>query len=637
MTALILLTLVAASWTTIGPDWFPVTDDGTRPDFKNVSFTPGGEILLAPALDSLAAPEESAVWSLAGDGGDLWLGTGNQGRVYRRTPGGTPELIFDGGPGQVLAIAATRGGVLYGLTPGGTIHRLRGNQSELVVETGEDYIFDLLPGPNGEVWIATGAGGRLLRLSPGSVLDTAFACGQAHVTCLAWLEPGRTLLAGTSPDGIVYRLELPPGAGPLRATVLYDTPLEEIRRVALAGDNVYVAANPAEEADNGASGSVWCVELDGIPRWSWECADGLVFDILPAADGLLVATGNRGNLCRLDSLGRPTLVQRVEQSQLTRLAAADKGAWVGAAGPAGLYRLGSGSARAGHVVSSPFDCASRARFGRLEYRAEIPAGTELAFDTRSGNAELPDSTWSDWLPVNGAIKSPPARFVQWRARLASRFPDRTPALSRVDLHYDIPNRPPAVTGLDLEQLDPGEAARGEARPVRNLTWTAEDPDSDGLEHTVLFKGEGETTWKELAKGTAETTFQLDTRVLADGLYRFRVVATDAPARAAGTALAAERTTAPVLVDNTPPLVTDLAVRGDELTFTARDAASNIAGARWSVNAGDWLPVGPADGIIDSNEERFRVKVELEPGESVVAVRVADRAGNTTTARTVVRR
>jgi hypothetical protein len=237
----------------------------------------------------------------------------------------------------------------------------------------------------------------------------------------------------------------------------------------------------------------------------------------------------------------------------------------------------------------------------------------------------------------GTVQSPPARFVQWRARFSSRFPDRTPELSRVDLHYDIPNRPPGISEFSFETVEPGAAALGQASPVRELTWTAEDPDSDSLAFSVLFRGEDETTWKELAGDVAGTSYSLDTRVLADGWYRFRVRATDAPVRPAGVVLAADHTSSPVLIDNTPPLVSGLAVRGDRLDFVGVDASSNIASARYSVNAGDWLPVGPADGLLDSPRESFAAPVELKPGESVVAVRVADRQGNTTTARTIVRR
>ena len=47
----------------------------------------------------------------------------------------------------------------------------------------------------------------------------------------------------------------------------------------------------------------------------------------------------------------------------------------------------------------------------------------VALFTRSGNTEKPDDSWSDWAgpytrKEGDAIKSPPARFLQWRAVLS---------------------------------------------------------------------------------------------------------------------------------------------------------------------------------------------------------------------------
>ena len=59
----------------------------------------------------------------------------------------------------------------------------------------------------------------------------------------------------------------------------------------------------------------------------------------------------------------------------------------------------------------------RATFGRLAWRAE----GQVELETRSGNTETPDATWSAWskpLTEPGDVSSPPGRYAQMRARFA---------------------------------------------------------------------------------------------------------------------------------------------------------------------------------------------------------------------------
>ena len=51
----------------------------------------------------------------------------------------------------------------------------------------------------------------------------------------------------------------------------------------------------------------------------------------------------------------------------------------------------------------------------------LPPGSAVNVETRTGNSEEPDDTWSDWVPAaaDAAISSPAARFLQWRAILRS--------------------------------------------------------------------------------------------------------------------------------------------------------------------------------------------------------------------------
>ncbi|HMJ09495.1 MAG TPA: hypothetical protein VK468_10845, partial [Pyrinomonadaceae bacterium] len=67
-------------------------------------------------------------------------------------------------------------------------------------------------------------------------------------------------------------------------------------------------------------------------------------------------------------------------------------------------------------------------------------------------------------------------------------------------------------------------------------------------------------------------------------------------------------------------------------------SSYINRAESSINGGDWQQVYADDGIADSPNERFTVKLpNLAPGEYTVTLRVFDANGNAGNARSVFKR
>jgi hypothetical protein len=96
-----------------------------------------------------------------------------------------------------------------------------------------------------------------------------------------------------------------------------------------------------------------------------------------------------------------------------------------------------------------------------------------------------------------------------------------------------------------------------------------------------------------------------------------------------------------MIDNTPPVVTIGPVRRTgttaELEFEARDAASPLRRCEYSLDATGWVPLEAADGVIDSQQERFVLSLDkLTPGEHLVVIRVLDSAGNAGLAKVVLR-
>jgi outer membrane protein assembly factor BamB len=660
---------LASVWTTDGTD--SLLQQLDRIEFENVSIHRQGTVTLAPALVAGALDDAAAVWQTATDrSGNVYVATGNQGRLYRMRPSSIlrrsplPELVFDSGAGEILALTTDAAGTVYfGTTPGGEIYRVRpGGKPELLCSTGESYIHSIIAAPaSGAILAATGEHGKLLRISPSGKATEIFTARQAHLTALTWQVPGKELLVGTSPDGIVYRLSFAAGEVQPEVSVLYDTPLNEVRAIAAdAAGNVYIGANAGDDTESDSSRAmVYFIDRSGVRRWQWPIPDSTVFSLalVPLSTSasssdpsrLLVATGGKAMVYELDTLGRMSVRYRLKETQALCITPLRSGIRLGTGNPGKLYEAGPNYADSGFITSSPYDCTNPAQFGTLSYRADVPVGTGLAFETRSGNSEKPDSTWSDWTQAAPQIASPSRRYVQWRCRLRTSFPSLTPELNRVDVYFRSANLAPVIKKLEIAQPTLDDATKGTNKPTRQVTWDATDPDSDSLSFEVFFREERETSWLKVGRDITDSRFDLDTRSLPDGWYELKLVASDQPTQPVGAALTAERVSRPFLVDNTAPVITGLtssllspsSSHLCRISFLARDALSPIAATRVSVNAGDWVTLEPQDHIFDYVAESFSADIRLTSSvlglpSFVVSVWVADAQGNVAAARTAVR-
>jgi hypothetical protein len=71
--------------------------------------------------------------------------------------------------------------------------------------------------------------------------------------------------------------------------------------------------------------------------------------------------------------------------------------------------------------------------------------------------------------------------------------------------------------------------------------------------------------------------------------------------------------------------------GSTFEFEAKDAASPIFEAEYSVDAKEWIRIEPKDGISDSPLETYSIKLDPKWKGSFLLIRVTDAARNTTAA------
>jgi hypothetical protein len=330
-----------------------------------------------------------------------------------------------------------------------------------------------------------------------------------------------------------------------------------------------------------------------------------------------------------------------------------------------LLRFGQTPVSDGAYESPVRDAKLTATWGRIFWRS---AGN-IELQTRTGNGERPDSTWSEWSapyrnPDGNQIVSPRARFIQWRATLRSGTTASSQTwMEDVSVAYLPRNVAPEVlsitslpVGIGLQSvvqmpvdpnvessgLDPSlfgavpqvQPRRLFQRGARSFQWQAEDRNGDTLEYAVYYRALNESTFRLLKDKLRDNFYTIDGATLADGRYIIKITVSDAADNPAGQALSGERLSEPVDIDNTPPAVRAVGqpkLKADGsggVVFEVEDATGKIKRADASIDGAPWNPVFPEDGIADSGRERYSVDFgALSQGEHTISLRVFDISGN----------
>jgi sugar lactone lactonase YvrE len=700
--------------------------DFLKGDVENLSIDITGQLTLGPATELVYETAAPFLWSMtAQPDGTLFIGTGNEGKVFRVDPQGRGSVFFDSAELEVHALApAPNGGVYVGTSPDGKIYKVDGNGTASTFATPEaKYIWALAVDTKGNLFAATGDKGVIYKITPDGKAAVFYKTSATHVMSLAFDKAGN-LLAGTGTPGKVMRID-PAG----KAFVLLDSPFQEIRALRLDDKGaLYVAALSGTGGSGGSpvlsedrqersapeptrapvpsvsaeitaisivdvgqpgssampredrrspKGAVYRIAPDGVWDQLWESREDSPYDLSFDSSGtLIVATGNKGKIYRLegDPL-RPTLLARAAGQQVTAFYRDARGRlYYSTANPGKLFRFSTERASRGTYESEARDAQMVATWGVLSWRATTPAGSKIELFTRSGNTETPDETWSAWSPaytnsLGSPITNPKARYLQWRAVLTAKT--ESPVLTSVTAAYLQRNLRPQVRSITVhapgivfqkpfatgdpdlagfeDQTTPdrklaaaaSQQGSGSAvgrrtyqKGLQTLAWKADDENDDDLAYDVLYRREGETTWKTLRKATPDAILVFDTTTLPNGTYFVKIVASDAPSNPLGSALTGELESSAFEIDNTPPDIVVSGVRVERgrtiVTFDVKDDHSPVKTVEFSQDGQRWRGVFPVDGIADSREEHYELAVDGELGDRGLTIRATDSMNNVST-------
>jgi len=663
-------------------------NDWLGSETRGVRIGADGRLRLAPNLRRVGQLPEGVIWAAVPDGsGGAYLSAGTDGKLFHYVGG------------QVKPLGQVKGGIVFAMA--------RLGQDLVVAPTGEGKLFRVTPTgdvkPFAEidariVWalavegdaviVAGGAekGAVLVQAREGSSRRLAELADETAFTALASDGQGGWYL-GSHGRGLVLRYSR---MGDHLETLM-DTPFEEVRALAVADGQLYIGADNGltpkfstgqlerregylqAETSTTARSAVLRMDKDRVPETLWQSAQSQVYALMVWKGQLLVGTGNRSRLFSLP-LGKSSdtdafaVVQELGSAQATAFLPSGGDMLVVGSNPAELHLLSEAQATEGTLESKVLKGAPIADWGRAYLDADLPTGTNVELQFRTGSTETPDATWSPWTPPLRSGERPAlpsARFAQFRLRLSSTRGGATPIVEAVSLHWAHRNLTPVWEGVDMmppglvilrtappddigiervpletQKLIPalgymGAEKRSFRRGGQSFVFRVNDPNGDTLQFSIRLVPEGgapvliEKAWKE-------KFFSFDTLPVPDGRYRLEILASDAPTAPFNAVLTSTWRTAPFLVDHTPPALSELGAvpegNGVRVRFLARDETSMLKDAAISADGEHWLQIVPEDRIFDQKGERFDVLVPREAlrGDRIL-VKVVDQYNNEQTA------
>ncbi|MBX7196795.1 MAG: hypothetical protein K1X94_32390, partial [Sandaracinaceae bacterium] len=521
-------------------------------------------------------------------------------------------------------------------------------------ESAAESIWDLAyDAAHHRLYAATGPYGQVFAIDAQGRASLLWDSPAAHVMSLA-LAPDGTLYAGTSDDAVVARI-----TGPGRAEIAWDFPGNEITALAFRDGVLAVAANefadpPAASAPptkrtatssraarpRPGKGRVWTLSADGRAERVWAQEEGHVTRLELGEHGVIYAAlGAEGRIVRIEPDHTSSVWIDVDERQVLALGLGSATPFFATGDGAAIYRVRGERPDAPSWTSKVLDAELLSRWGQLVWRGS----GAIRIETRSGNTERPDETWSAWsapMTSPGPVRSPAARFLQIRAN----FADPTAVLRALSVYYLPQNQRPVLTEVGLKarttkrapDVDP--TAPPAPSPNLGLTWKVENIDGDRLRYRLRFREETQAVWREILRDSetlSATEYTWNTTAVPDGWYVVEVEASDELSNPDAYVLGSRATSEPILVDNTPPEVVDLAASGVRITGRARDGIGPISRIEIAIDGGDYRPIFPDDDLLDTREERFAIDVTtlsgllrpLGPGSHIASVRAFDAAGN----------
>ncbi len=473
--------------------------DYEKADVKRLSIRSDGRVTLAPRFSELFDSSAPYLWALSEDSkGNLYTAGGGSGgtavKLFQVDSKGKSKVFAEIEGMEIHAIAIDKKDRVFASTaPDGKVYRIASaGKPEVFYDPKAKYIWALAFDSKGNLFVATGDGGEIHKVTPDGKGSVFAKTEEVHVRSLA-IDKQDNLIVGTEPGGLILRVST---AG--EGFVLHQASKREVTAVAVAADgSVYAAAvggkvqsapvvsspapipvssqvgqsgpqpapagrtisalpgtfGPSSTSLTGGS-EVWRIAADGSPRKAWSDGQEVVYALsFDRAGRLLIGTGNKGHIYRLDRYPLYTLLVNSQPTQVLGFCNGRDGRTFLATGNIGkVLQLGPDLEKDGYLEGEVMDAGSFSVWGRLSYQGR-PSQGNIEFQSRSGNLDRPQKNWSPWAPVvlsgdGGRVTSPASRFLQYKLTVKAGNSGDSPELDSVDVAYLPKNVAPLVEEIE---------------------------------------------------------------------------------------------------------------------------------------------------------------------------------------------
>ncbi|MEM7137599.1 MAG: WD40 repeat domain-containing protein [Myxococcota bacterium] len=627
-------------------------------ELEGTAIHSDGSVRVGASTQRTEIKDVPTAYSVVSRGDETYVGTGTSGVVYRYKK---RKLTKKYATGELLvaSLAFGRDGALYaGTLPNGHIFRIDPKTQKITrFSTPKDakHVWALYYDPKrGRLIAGTGPEGTIFEIDSDGVARVLHKGDASHVMSLTGDQKG-TIFAGTSDSALV--LKISPSD---EVKVVHDFPGNEITSIDYLDGQLAVAANefkikPGAQFKGGGAparpsarppgtrprpgkGQLWRVGRDGRLEQLIDSKQSHFTVVEWAEDGRLYAgSGAEGHVLQVEPDATYAIWADVEERQVLGLSLRSDVPSFVTGDAAAVYWVNPGLPKKPVWTSPTLDSGFASTWGRISWRGS----GKLVIQTRSGNTQEPDDTWSPWskkLKAPAKVSSPPSRFIQVRAQLPA---NQTAELRTLDLYYLPQNQRPRVSAVKAgskapKPTKPGGGAQSPppASTLVKLSWTVVNPDQDPVRFRLSYRREDGGPWRPMfLEDTVlnQPKYTWDTESIPDGYYLVKVDASDEEANPENFVMHSEVVSQAILVDNHPPRITKLAYRNGKVQGEATDAVGPIARLQASIDAGPWRDIFPKDLLLDSPKEAFEMKLTgLEGDTHIVAIRAYDAAGNRVT-------
>jgi hypothetical protein len=496
-------------------------------DPQGLTISETGAMTLAPTVAEVFDTKQAYIWSATADNaGNIYLGTGHEGRVYKVDAAGKGSLLYKTAELDVMAIVCDKQGNVYaGTAPDGKVYRITpSGEAKVFFDPKTKYIWSMAFDQQGRLLVGTGDKGVIFRVAPDGKGAPFVNTSQTNITTLN-VDGAGNLIAGADPGGLILRIA-PDG----KAFTLFDSSQREIRDVAIARNgDIYAlalsesasggganAATPAApttapavqggdeggvtitisdmqvvdssggsstSSTSGSSGgqskaALYKLDASGASTLLWDSKDAAAFSLNldRSEQRVIVGSGQKGRIFSASEGQKPSLLAQLSEGQTSRFVRSRDQLFAATSNLGKLFKLSDDVGTSGVYTSAVRDAQITTQWGRVAWVGE----GSIEVQTRSGNTANPDSTWSDWSPPassadGAAIQSPAARFLQWKATLKKTGAAASPRLREVTVSYLPKNIAPRITSITV--LPAGVSLQALPQPIADAGGDASGADA----------------------------------------------------------------------------------------------------------------------------------------------------------------